>query len=111
MAEKKTGMQQGSQMRITAVERQILRNTFKGNEELIRLMRKLFLPEIDPYAPLGQAVDLWMTVDIKDQNPEQVYVNLLARNQLITHVDHRLMEIKTLAETDEKDLEPKNSSK
>ena len=35
----------GSQMRITPTELGILKNTFKGQEELVRLMRKLFLPE------------------------------------------------------------------
>jgi hypothetical protein len=87
-----------SQMRITPTEISILKNTFKGNEELLRLMRKLFLPEIDPFAPLGQNFDLWMTVKIEDQPAEQAIINLKARNTLINHLDSVLLQIKGLVE-------------
>lgn len=89
----------GSQMRITDTELSILKNTFKGNEELLRLMRKLFLPELEPYAPLGQNIDLWMTVKIDDMLPEQAMINIKARNSLIQHLDQVLNSIKMLAET------------
>lgn len=88
-----TGMSQGAQMRITEQERELIQRTFKDNEPLLLLLRKMFLPEIDPTAPLGQIVDLWMTVNVKDMTPEQAYVNLLARNALITHVDQQLMSL------------------
>lgn len=102
----------GSQMRITPVEISILKNTFKGNEELVRLMRKIFLPELDPYAPIGQNIDLWMTVDIKDRTPEEAMIQILARNQLISHVDNMLNQIKLLAESPEPtESNKKNSSK
>lgn len=96
---KKTGMQQGSQMRITPDEMELIRNTFANNEPLLRLMRKIFLPEIDPKAPIGQIVDLWMTVDIKDMTPEEAYLNLKARNTLITHVDQQLMSLYLISQT------------
>lgn len=109
--------QAGSQMRITPTEMSILQNTFKGNEELVRLMRKLFLPELDPYVPLGQNIDLWMTVKIDDMEMEQALINLKARNSLIQHLDQVLNSIKVLAEsadlTPEQAIEKlrKNSSK
>ena len=89
----------GSQMRITPTELGILKNTFKGQEELVRLMRKLFLPELDPFVPLGQNIDLWMTVKIDGMPPEEAIINIKARNSLIQHLDQVLMTIKTLAET------------
>lgn len=89
----------GSQMRITPMEKGILRNTFKGQEELLRLMRKMFLPELEPFVPLGQNIDLWMTVKIDDLPPEVAIINIKARNQLIQHLDQVLMSIKTLAES------------
>lgn len=107
----------GSQMRITDTELSILKNTFKGNEELLRLMRKLFLPELEPYAPLGQNIDLWMTVKIDDMEPELAMINIKARNQLIQHLDQVLNSIKMLAETADETPEQaltrmkKNSSK
>lgn len=91
--------QTGSQMRITPTELGILKNTFKGQEELLRLMRKLFLPELDPFVPLGQNIDLWMTVKIDSMSPEEAIINIKARNALIQHLDQVLMSIKTLAET------------
>jgi len=84
-------------MRITDRERAVLANLFKGNDELLRLMRKMFLPEIDPTAPIGQIIDLWMTVDVKDQTPEEALINIKARNQLIAHVDQVLMQMNLIA--------------
>lgn len=107
----------GSQMRITPQEIAILKNTFKGKEDLLRLMRKLFLPELDASTPLGQNIDLWMTVKIDDMSPEQAMVNLKARNSLIQHLDQVLASIKMLAETGDETPEEavmrlkKNSSK
>jgi hypothetical protein len=107
----------GSQMRISLIEIQLLKSVFKGNEELLRLMRKLFLPELDPYTPLGQNIDLWMTVKIDEMTPEQALINLKARNMLIQHLDMQLLMIKSLVEntddTPEQALEKlrQNSSK
>ena len=90
---------QGSQMRYTDSELSIIKSTFKGNEELLKLMRKVFLPELDPSAPLGQQIDLWMTVKIDDMLPEQAIINIKARNTLIQHIDQMLLSLKMLAET------------
>lgn len=104
-------------MRITPTELSLIRNTFKGNEELLRMMRKIFLPELDPYTPLGQNIDLWMTIKVEDMTPEQAVINLKARNTLIQHLDQQLLVLKTLAESDEETPEQavtrmkKNSSK
>lgn len=109
--------EKGSQMRITPMELSIIRNTFKGNEEVLRLMRKVFLPELDAYAPIGQNIDLWMTIKIDDMTPEEAIINLKARNTLISHVDNCLNTLKLLSETPEETPEEtverikKNSSK
>lgn len=87
------GAQNGSQMRITLEEQQLIQSTFKNNERLLKLMRKMFLPEIDPNAPIGQLVDLWLSLSIKDMSPEQAYQHIMARNQVISHVDQVLMQL------------------
>ncbi len=92
-----TGQAKGSQMRITPEEQAIIQRTFKGNDQLIRLMRKIFLPELDPSAPIGQMIDLWMTVNVNDMSPEDALVNIKARNILITHVDQQLMTIELIS--------------
>lgn len=91
----------GSQMRITPTELGILKSTFKGNEELVRLMRKIFLPELDPYVPINQNLDLWMTVKVDDMTLEQALINLKARNSLIAHLDQCLNTIKILADLED----------
>lgn len=95
-----TGQSNGSQMRITKEEMDLFKSVFRGNDKLLKLMRKMFLPEIDPDAPLGQMLDLWMTIQIKDLSPEQAYATIVARNMLIQHIDQRLLEIKLLADSE-----------
>ncbi len=92
-----TEMNNGSQMRITEKEMELIQRHFKDNDTLLLLMRKIFLPEIDPNAPVGQVIDLWMTVNIKDMTPEMAYQNIMARNMLISHVDQQLMTLKLIA--------------
>lgn len=87
-------------MRFTQTELDILKGVFKDNEPLLKLLRKVFLPELDPDAPLGQNIDLWFALNLQNMSPDQAYVNVMARNQLIAHVEQQLMQIKFLAEHD-----------
>lgn len=100
-AEQKTGMSNGSQMRITKADKDLIKAVFKGNEPLLLLMRKIFLPEIDPNAPIGQVIDLWMTVKVEGLSLEEQLINLKARNSLISHVDNMLMTLKLISELEE----------
>ena len=93
----KTGMAGGQQMRFTDQELATLKGAFKDNDPLLKLLRKVFLPELDPNAPLGQMIDIWMATSTKDKTPEQIAIELTARNMLIQHVDGMLMQMKTLA--------------
>lgn len=86
-----SGQANGAQMRINPDEIELIKRAFGNNEPLLRLMRKIFLPELDPTAPIGQMIDLWMTVTVADMSPEEAIINLKARNTLITHVDQQLM--------------------
>ncbi len=87
----------GSQMRITDADLSIIKNTFAENDELLKVLRKVFLPEITEDTPLGQVIDLWMTVKIEDLTPEQALINIKARNTLITHIEQQLLQLKFLA--------------
>ena len=95
----------GQEMRISDKELQLIKNTFSDNEDLLKLMRKIFLPEIDPKAPLGQNLDLWMTVKVEDIPPEQAIINLKARNSLIQHIEMQLLALRTLAGFKEETVE------
>jgi len=107
----------GRQMRFSDEELNLIKTTFRGNEKLLKLMRKVFLPEIDPEAPLGQIVDLWMTTNINNVSPEQAYVNILARNNLILHIEQQLIQLDILSKLDDMTVDEllernkKNSSK
>ena len=84
-------------MRITDAELQTIKSLFADNEEGLKVMRKIFLPELDPATPLGQNLDLWMTVKIEDMSPEQAVINIKARNTLITHIEQQLLQLRSLA--------------
>lgn len=84
-------------MRFTPEELALLKGAFADNDALLMVLRKVFLPELDPVAPIGQLIDLWMTVDVRTMNPEQAQVLILARQQLIGHLEQQLMQIQILA--------------
>ena len=85
------------EMRFSKDEIDILKSAFKGNDKLVKLLRKVFLPEYDHEAPLGQVVDLWMSVPVEGLSPEEAIIKLTARNQLIMHIEQQLLQIDALA--------------
>lgn len=92
----------GQQMRFTEDELAILQATFGGNEKLLKLMRKVFLPPYDPEAPLNQTIDLWLAAtDLKQMTPDVAYQHIMARNMLMGHVEAQLEQIRFLAQTKE----------
>jgi len=108
---------QGRQMMYTEDELTLIKATFKNNEKLLKLMRKVFLPEYDPNAPLGQVIDLWLSLPVKEMSPEAAQINILARNSLIMHIENQLQVINVLATAEVETVEEarervaKNSSK
>lgn len=90
-------MQQGKQMRFTDAELALIKGTFAENEELLKLMRKVFLPELDPSAPIQQMIDLYMTISTEGQTPDEIALNLKARNTLIAHLEMQLGQLRILA--------------
>ncbi len=105
------------EMRITKDEIGLIKSAFKGNTALLKILRKIFLPEITADAPLGQNIDLWMTIPVNQMTEQQAIINLVARNQLIQHIESQLLQLRILAETDARTLEEakealkKNSAK
>ena len=85
------------EMRITDEELQTIKSMFADNLPGLKLLRKMFLPEVNATAPLGQNFDLWMTMKVEDQTPEQIISNIKARNTLIQHIESVLMQLNSLA--------------
>lgn len=67
---------------VTDDEKKQIKDLFGTNKVLRKLMRKQFLPEIQPDLPIGQAIDLWMTIDIKDKDSLQIRHIVEAREKL-----------------------------
>lgn len=105
------------EMRITDAELSWIKNTFAGNDMGLKIFRKIFFPEIKVETPIGQQVDLWMTIPLEDLTPEEALINIKARNSLIQHVEQCLVQLKVLAGLKEETVEQtverlkKNSSK
>lgn len=107
----------GKQMRFSTEELSQIKALYAGNETALKLLRKVFLPELTPDAPIGQNIDLWMTFKVEEVDAETALVNLKARNTLITHLEQCLLQLSLLAGTVEETAEEtvarlaKNSSK
>lgn len=110
-------MDKGRQMRFSDEELALIKSTFKGNDKLLKLLRKVFLPEYDPQAPLGETIDLWMTLDLNSLPAEEALRRIYARNTVISHVEQRLIELATLSNlkeetaSEKEERERKDSSK
>lgn len=104
-----------AQMRITEVEKDYIRNTFKDREDLLKLLRKvflkrdiaeedikeaqvfnsevgkslikkMFLPEYDFDMALGANTDLWRALEIKDKPAEYVQILSEATHKISKHL-------------------------
>jgi hypothetical protein len=60
-----------------------------SNEELMSLLKKCLLPEIDYEAPLAQLVDLWFNIDTKNQGPDRTYYDMRAREIAISYLSQQ----------------------
>lgn len=90
-------MEKAPEMRITDKDIFLIKSAFADNDELLKVIRKVFLPELDPEAPIGQQIDLYMTVKVEDMDPETALINIKARNMLIGHLEMCLGQLKVLA--------------
>ena len=114
-------------MRFTDAELSLIKNTFAENDELLKAMRKVFLqmpldvidksllavfastdlmavvrkawlPTLDPDAPFHQLIDLLITVDIKEKTPEEARPHIDARLLVIDYLEQQLQVLSTLDE-------------
>ena len=98
-------MDTGKNMRFTDGELELIKQTFKGNEILLKLLRKVFLPEYDPEAPIGQVVNLWTNIPVNGVSAELAIRNIQVRQDLIMHVESQLVQLQVLANIKEETME------
>ena len=83
---------------MTEEELTLIKSTFGGNERVLKLLRKVFLPEYDPMAPFGQTIDLWLAAtQLKELPPDIAYQHILARNMVIGHVEAQIEQLRFFA--------------
>lgn len=97
LKQRKKNNMNGKQMRFSNEELGQIKALYGNNENALKLLRKVFLPELLPDAPIGQNIDLWMTFKVEDLNPEDALINLKARNTLISHLEQCLLQLSLLA--------------
>lgn len=90
-------MQNGRQMRITDSELELIKATYSNNTDLLKILRKVFLPEVTAESPIGQNIDLWLTLDIENLTPAEIAIKLQARNETIRHIEGCLVQLSLLA--------------
>lgn len=81
------------QMSLNAIDLSKLEFIKKPN--ILKILRKTFLPELDGNAPLNQNIDLWMTVQIGDKEPIDALNQLKARELLINYISQQLRFLET----------------
>ena len=82
----------------------LIQNTFKGNEQLIKVLRKIFLPTVfDPELPIEEiGGDVWMAnFDFTQMQSAEIKPLVLGRQDAIKFVIGGLIKLKVLANTTE----------
>ena len=64
----------------TESEKMYVQSVFDGNESLKSLCTNVF-PTISGEIPIGQTIDLWLTLECKDKTDEEVESQLIARQK------------------------------
>jgi len=85
---------------LTQDEMTLLRNTFRGNEKLIKILRKIFLPTaLDPELPIEEiGGDVWMAnFDFTQMQSSEIKPLVLGRQDAIKFVIGGLIKLKVLA--------------
>ena len=103
----------GDEMFLTFDDLEVIRKTFYNNKPLLKVLRKVFIPTLDPNAPLRQMFDLYSIAPITPETPpEEVKIAWMARNQLISHLEQCIGTLYILSQPEpKKDIDPKNSNK
>jgi len=87
----------------------LVRNTFRGNEALIKVLRKVFLPTaFDPELPVEEiGGDVWMAnFDFTQMQSSEVKPLVLGRQDAIKFVIGGLIKLKVIAnQTEETEIE------
>jgi DNA replicative helicase MCM subunit Mcm2 (Cdc46/Mcm family) len=80
------------QMELTEDEKRELTELVKG-DEMKKVLRKIFLPELYGDEPILQVIDLWLGLEFKQYTPEEAHNHIKARDSVIKYIDQQLNEL------------------
>ncbi len=63
---------------LTEAEQSLIKG-FASKPDAMVLLRKTLIPEINPEAPVGQLVDLWISIDTKNKLAEDAHLEMKAK--------------------------------
>jgi len=89
------------QIPLDELDKSAIIGNIHGKTEVLKVLRKCYLPTIEADAPVQQIIDLWMTIDIKDKTPEGAWPFIIARENLINYLEQQLLFLETLDDTGE----------
>ncbi len=62
---------------------------FAKNPQAMELLRKTLIPDINPEAPVGQLVDLWVSIDTKNKLCEDAYLEMKAKLIFVKYLEQQ----------------------
>jgi hypothetical protein len=78
------------QMPLDAKDLSALQVNLIGNKSAMGVVRKTFVPELDGNAPLGQQIDLFLTIGLKDMMPDVAAIHLESIKKWRDYLDQQL---------------------
>jgi hypothetical protein len=88
-----------AQTHLTNNEIELIKATFRGNDELLTVLRKLFLPSVgDSSLPLEEiGKDAWLNIDFSMLQDSEIKPVVLARQDAIKFIGGGLLQLKIIA--------------
>ncbi len=88
----------------TEDERKQIVAFLKGNDPLVKLLRKALIPKVDTDGP-GSLIDVYSAIPFHQLSPEECKTMGAARNMLIEHINLVINSLWTLANSEPKTKE------
>ena len=81
----------------------MIRKTFRANDALLKLLRKLFVPTYSYNSELGQQpIDAWRDIDFSSLPADEAKIQVIARLKSIAVLEQGLLFLQILANQSEK---------
>jgi hypothetical protein len=78
------------QLPLTALDLSLLSIAFAGKEEVKKILRKTYLPEITGDLPIQQNFDLWLTLHLKDMPVAEAAIHIKSVKIWIDYIEQQL---------------------